>query len=798
MFHHSFRATTALVATLALVLPQGALVPAARAQETILLCLDLTEPPCPEGEPAEGTPHLLGEDGSIVPLEEPQAEAAGEAEAQAEAEAEAAAQAEAEAAAQAEAERIAAEEAAEAERLAAEEAERLAAEQAAAEEAARLEAEAAAQAEAEAAAQAEAERIAAEEAAEAERLAAEEAERLAAEQAAAEEAAAEEAAAEEAAAEEAAAEEAAAEEAAAEEAAAEEAAAEEAAAEEAAAEEAAAEEAAAEEAARLEAEAAAQAEAEAAAQAEAERIAAEEAAEAERLAAEEAERLAAEQAAVEEAARLEAEAAAQAEAEAAARAEAEAAAQAAQAEEPAAATDPVEPGAVPEIAPDLPDPAEAGEPAAATAADEPAEAVAEPFPEVAADALAETAPETAAETAPETAPDAVSEPAQPAGPAEPAAPAAAGDAALVDPTVLEPTAPVAAATAAETGEEAPAEAVAEVETVTLTEEDVRSAEEDFDTTVTGQARAEGQPSRERGLSNLERALLLGLGAVAVGAVLNNGQQIVANTGDRVVTRDPQGGLQIFRDDDAILRQPGSTVRTETYPDGSTRTILERPDGTQVVTIRDATGRVLRRARVLPDGTQVELFDDLGAPVVPVDVRTLVEQAPPPVSASASEIDEALLRQLLLGAEPAVDPGRTFTLRQIREIEAVRNLVPAVDLDNITFATGSAAIPGAQLSNLVRMGRLIEEALERNPREVFLVEGHTDAVGSEEYNLALSDRRAESVALALTQNFNIPPENLVVQGFGEAFLKIPTQEAEERNRRATLRRITPLLTFAAAQ
>ncbi|MCB2132755.1 MAG: OmpA family protein, partial [Rhodobacteraceae bacterium] len=77
-------------------------------------------------------------------------------------------------------------------------------------------------------------------------------------------------------------------------------------------------------------------------------------------------------------------------------------------------------------------------------------------------------------------------------------------------------------------------------------------------------------------------------------------------------------------------------------------------------------------------------------------------------------------------------------------------------------------------------------------EVFLIEGHTDAVGSAAYNLALSDRRAESVALALTEYFEVPPENLVVQGYGEAFLKVQTDADERANRRAAVRRITPLL------
>ncbi|MCB1993724.1 MAG: OmpA family protein, partial [Geminicoccaceae bacterium] len=73
------------------------------------------------------------------------------------------------------------------------------------------------------------------------------------------------------------------------------------------------------------------------------------------------------------------------------------------------------------------------------------------------------------------------------------------------------------------------------------------------------------------------------------------------------------------------------------------------------------------------------------------------------------------------------------------------------------------------------------------------EGHTDAVGSDIDNLSLSDRRAESVAQVLTEVFHVPPENLTSQGYGEQYLKVPTQGAERANRRSTIRRITPLLT-----
>ena len=77
--------------------------------------------------------------------------------------------------------------------------------------------------------------------------------------------------------------------------------------------------------------------------------------------------------------------------------------------------------------------------------------------------------------------------------------------------------------------------------------------------------------------------------------------------------------------------------------------------------------------------------------------------------------------------------------------------------------------------------------------MFLIEGHTDAVGSDDDNLSLSDRRAEAVALALSQQFQVPAENLTTQGYGEQYLKVPTQGPERLNRRVTVRRITPLLT-----
>ncbi len=348
--------------------------------------------------------------------------------------------------------------------------------------------------------------------------------------------------------------------------------------------------------------------------------------------------------------------------------------------------------------------------------------------------------------------------------------------------------PAAAAAAAD----ADADTTAEVQVETLTQDDVRSSSQDFETTATGEAQAEaraGSDSSNDGLSNFEKALLLGLGAAVVGSVLNNGDEVVSNSGDRVIV-ERDGELVVLKDDDVLLRQPGAEVQTRTFDDGSTRTSVLREDGTQIVTIRGNDGRVLRRARILEDGTQIVLFDDTQASA-PVVVTELPREQEAAVEVDVSRGDTAALRAALL-ANQNRQFDRSYSLRQIRTISEVRDLAPQVELDTVTFATGSAAIEPSQAEELTSLGVAIVDIIQEDPGQMFLIEGHTDAVGDAGYNLALSDRRAETVALALTEYFGVPPENLITQGYGESILKVPTLRAERENRRAAVRNITSLL------
>jgi outer membrane protein OmpA-like peptidoglycan-associated protein len=78
-----------------------------------------------------------------------------------------------------------------------------------------------------------------------------------------------------------------------------------------------------------------------------------------------------------------------------------------------------------------------------------------------------------------------------------------------------------------------------------------------------------------------------------------------------------------------------------------------------------------------------------------------------------------------------------------------------------------------------------------PFATALIEGHTDSIGTEAYNLALSDRRAKAVFDYLTSR-GVSPDRLKSKGFGESQPVAPNDTAEGRqlNRRVMLTRTDP--------
>jgi OOP family OmpA-OmpF porin len=82
-------------------------------------------------------------------------------------------------------------------------------------------------------------------------------------------------------------------------------------------------------------------------------------------------------------------------------------------------------------------------------------------------------------------------------------------------------------------------------------------------------------------------------------------------------------------------------------------------------------------------------------------------------------------------------------------------------------------------------QMLEQAKGTNIEEI-RVEGHTDAVGSEGYNLKLSVRRAEAVKEFLVQQ-GVPANAIKTEGFGETqpVANNATREGRAQNRRVTV-------------
>lgn len=123
--------------------------------------------------------------------------------------------------------------------------------------------------------------------------------------------------------------------------------------------------------------------------------------------------------------------------------------------------------------------------------------------------------------------------------------------------------------------------------------------------------------------------------------------------------------------------------------------------------------------------------------------------------------------------------RSLSREERQEVAAIAKTRPSIDLE-IYFDYNSAAIAPRAVPSLTSLGRALTDAALRGG--VFLVGGHTDARGSDEYNLQLSEKRAQSVKQFLMEKFHIADDTLVVAGFGEEQLKNTAVPYAAQNRR----------------
>ncbi|WP_248305015.1 OmpA family protein [Devosia sp. FKR38] len=274
-------------------------------------------------------------------------------------------------------------------------------------------------------------------------------------------------------------------------------------------------------------------------------------------------------------------------------------------------------------------------------------------------------------------------------------------------------------------------------------------------------------------------------------------QVILQVGTQLIVNS------VGQDTDRFYNAQEDEIFYENLSNGRVRETITRPDGSQIITVRNRNGDILRRSRIDADGreyvlayfddrydTDLDTWRDPGLDLPPLRLNIPVRD----YVLDAEYADERQV-QVFFEQPPVEQVARLYSIDEVKRSARIRDSVRKLEVGGLTFDSGRATIGRDQVGSLSTVANAMLELLARNPGETFLIEGHTDAVGSEISNLQLSDLRAATVARILTDFYGVPPENLATQGYGERYLKIRTEQGERENRRVTIRRITPLITVA---
>jgi outer membrane protein OmpA-like peptidoglycan-associated protein len=109
--------------------------------------------------------------------------------------------------------------------------------------------------------------------------------------------------------------------------------------------------------------------------------------------------------------------------------------------------------------------------------------------------------------------------------------------------------------------------------------------------------------------------------------------------------------------------------------------------------------------------------------------------------------------------------------------------PAIGLDTIQFAFDSADLLPQSVETLKNLGNALNQELK--DQKSFLIEGHTDAKGTRQYNDELSKRRADAVRDYLVKDMGVSADRLQTVGKGSSDPALPKRPYAAQNRRVVI-------------
>ncbi|KAA3638763.1 MAG: hypothetical protein DWP95_11905 [Proteobacteria bacterium] len=194
----------------------------------------------------------------------------------------------------------------------------------------------------------------------------------------------------------------------------------------------------------------------------------------------------------------------------------------------------------------------------------------------------------------------------------------------------------------------------------------------------------------------------------------------------------------------------------------------------------------QRAQALAEAQEAQQMRD-AAMQAKAEAERLKKQAQEAAQSAISEAEKAKLQAQAAQAEADAAKAAMNSLQnQLSELQAKqteRGLV--ITLGDVLFEFNKSDLKSGATRNL----QPLVKALSDNPNQQVIVEGHTDNIGSKEYNLKLSEQRAQSVKDYLTSE-GIAAERIATDGLGFDFPVASNDDASGRQRNRRVEIILP--------
>ncbi len=133
----------------------------------------------------------------------------------------------------------------------------------------------------------------------------------------------------------------------------------------------------------------------------------------------------------------------------------------------------------------------------------------------------------------------------------------------------------------------------------------------------------------------------------------------------------------------------------------------------------------------------------------------------------------------------------LSLNSDEKVDVILELIPkdfTMEFPGVMFEFGSAKLKPEAYPVLDSIASTIRTIFASNDRIKIEVGGYTDNVGSFDYNLALSEKRARAVADFLVENYGLNPDRVLFKGYGSRRPKAPntTEQGRAANRRVEIK------------